>query len=60
MDDKDLTIQRMRQDLGKWKNRTLEAACECCDRCEMIFNHSTEEKPCEDCRIRKIKEEAVK
>ena len=60
MDDKDLTIQRMRSDLAKWKNRTHEAASECCERCEMIFKHSTEKTPCEDCRIKKIREEALR
>lgn len=62
MDDKDLTIQKMRNDLAKWRNRTLEAAFECCEKCDTISISKGTEKTrnCDECRIMRIREEAAK
>ena len=58
MDIKDKTIQDLKREVARWKNRTLEAAYECCDRCGAKL--STELNPCEKCRIMRIREEASK
>ena len=53
MDDKDLRIQRLTQDIAKWKNRALEAASKACDECREYTPRC-----CNCCRIKQIKEEA--
>lgn len=53
MDDKDLRIQRLTQDVAKWRCRALEAAYKACDECREYTP-----KCCNSCRIKQIKEEA--
>lgn len=60
MDMRDKTIHDLKQDVAKWKNRTLEAAYTACDKCEPAYILSGEEAPCERCRIKRIREEASK
>lgn len=54
MDEKDRLIQRLYQDLAKWKNRAVEAAERACFECERL------DADCEKCRMKKIKEDAAK
>lgn len=55
MDERDMRIQRLTHEVARWKGRALEAAARACDECsEYMGRH------CEQCRIRKIKEEAEK
>lgn len=54
MDEKDMLIQRLTQDLARWKNRAVEAAEQACFECERL------DKDCSKCRMQKIKEEAAK
>jgi len=51
MSDKDQVIQDLVHEVARWKNRALEAAERACDECER--------GECGNCRIKKIKEEAV-
>lgn len=44
----------LRQELAKWKNRTLECAQRACEECSEYT-----QKNCEKCRIKKIREEAL-
>ena len=62
MDDKDLQLQRMRQELAKWKGRTLEACEEVCMLCGKYAHPEDEEgvELCRHCRTKKIKEEATR
>ena len=53
MDDKDLRIQRLIQDVAKWRCRALEAAYKACDECREYTPRC-----CNSCRIKQIKEEA--
>ena len=50
MDDKEQLIQ----EIGRWKNRALEACEKACWHCEEYISRHD----CEKCRISKIKEEA--
>ena len=54
MDEKDRLIQRLTQDVARWKSRALEAANEACFECERL------DKDCDKCRMKKIKEEAAR
>lgn len=54
MDEKDRLIQRLAQDVAKWKNRAVEAAEKACFECEHLA------ADCSKCRMTKIKEEAGK
>ena len=52
MTDKDLRIQKLTQEIAKWKNRTLECANRACEECDEYSP-----KNCDACRITRIKEE---
>ena len=55
MDERDLRIQRLTQDVAKWKGRALEAAARACDECSEYMGRN-----CDQCRIKRIKEDAEK
>lgn len=54
MDEKDRLIQRLTQDIARWKSRALEAAEKACFECERM------DADCSKCRMTKIKEDATK
>ena len=54
MDEKDRLIQRLMQDLARWKGRALEAAEKACFECERL------DMDCDKCRMKKIKEDAAR
>lgn len=58
MNEQDLKIQKLTQDVAKWKNRAMEAAERACSECEEYM--SREKEGCKKCRMTKIKEEAAK
>lgn len=49
-------LEEMRKEVGKWKNRALDAAQMACYNCEEYVPH--DDKRCQQCRIRLIREEA--
>ena len=55
MDERDLKIQKLTQDVAKWKNRAVEVAQVACENCE---EYAEGHKNCGACRVLKIKEEA--
>ena len=54
MDEKDVVIQRLMKEVGKWKNRAVEAAERACLECERL------DVDCMKCRMREIKEDAAR
>lgn len=50
-------LEEMRKEIGKWKNRALDAAEHACFNCEEYVPH--DDTRCQKCRIRRIKEEAA-
>ena len=50
-------LEEMRKEVGKWKNRALDAANMACYNCEEYVPHN--DKRCEKCRIRVIREDAA-
>lgn len=56
MDERDKAMQNLLREIGKWKNRALEAAQMACANCE----DREENYACNKCRIRIIKESAAR
>ena len=56
MDELEMKIQRLTQDVARWKNRAVELADVACQNCE---EYMEAQRHCEKCRVRKIKEEAM-
>ena len=54
MDDKDKTIQDLRQDCAKWRGRAIEAAEMACQLCR-----AADPEMCRYCRVEKIRTEAT-
>ena len=53
MDEKDKSIQQLKQDLAKWKGRALEASETACQLCK-----HTNLDLCKHCRMEQIRKEA--
>lgn len=51
MDEKDLQIQRLKQELAKWHGRAIEAAQEACAICKAHVRPDGE-----DCRVCRMQE----
>ena len=56
MDERDRAMQNLLREVGKWKNRALEAAEKACETCEDRWDKVA----CNKCRIRIIKESAAR
>ena len=56
MDDSEAIIQNLRQEVAKWKGRTIEAAMEACTIC---LNYVKPEViDCQHCRMKEFQEQA--
>lgn len=53
MDEKDLTIQRLKWEVSHWRGRAIEAAEEACNQCRMA-----DPEHCRNCRMKRIRQEA--
>lgn len=55
MDEYAMRIQRLTQEVARWKGRAVEAAARACEECEEYMEGK---RICTACRIREIKEAA--